>query len=200
MKFVVALLLSAVVAVKLRDEDKEEEGASPDCPDSQTVFSYNERTHPAAAGFLQVTACSQYSVDGVTCLPNHELFASGMNGDEDLGVDIKMKGEPFHFEQKAGAHAQFASGMNGDEDLGVDIKMKGEPFHFEQKPVSHAQFASGMNGDEDLGVDIKMKGEPYHFEQTPINVKLFASGMNGDEDLGVDIKMKGEPFHFEQKQ
>ena len=23
---------------------------SPDCPDSQTVFSYNERTHPAAAG------------------------------------------------------------------------------------------------------------------------------------------------------
>jgi hypothetical protein len=23
-----------------------------------------------------------------------------MNGDEDLGVDIKMKGEPFHFEQK----------------------------------------------------------------------------------------------------
>jgi len=28
----------------------------------------------------------------------HALFASGMNGDEDLGVDIKMKGEPFHFE------------------------------------------------------------------------------------------------------
>ena len=61
-----------------------------------------------------------------------------MNGDEDLGVDIKMKGEPFHFEQKAGAHAQFASGMNGDEDLGIDIKMKGEPFHFEQAPASHA--------------------------------------------------------------
>ena len=163
MKFVVALLLASVAAVKLRDADEEE--ASPDCPDSQTVFSYNERTHPAAAGFLQVTACSQYAVDGVTCLPNQESFANGMNGDEDLGIDIKMKGEPFHFEQNAGAHAQFANGMNGDEDLGVDIKMKGEPYHFEQTPINVKLFANGMNGDEDLGVDIKMKGEPFHFEQ-----------------------------------
>ena len=26
-------------------------------------------------------------------------FATGMNGDEDLGEDIQMKGEPFHFTQ-----------------------------------------------------------------------------------------------------
>ena len=56
MKFAVALLISAVVAVKLRDE---------------------ERT-----SFLQVSACNQYAVDGATCLPNQELFASTMNGDD----------------------------------------------------------------------------------------------------------------------
>ena len=47
----------------------------------------------------------------------HALFASGMNGDEDLGVDIKMKGEPFHFEQKA---AQ-------TEQKGDDWNANGEP-------------------------------------------------------------------------
>ena len=60
-------------------------------------------------------------------------FATGMNGDEDLGQDIQMKGEPFHYQQ-AGSRAQFATGMNGDEDLGQDIQMKGEPFHYQQKP------------------------------------------------------------------
>merc|ERR1712054_525452 len=55
--------------------------------------------------------------------------STGMNGDEDLGEDIQMKGEPFHFNQQL---AQFATGMNGDEDLGEDIQMKGEPFHFTQ--------------------------------------------------------------------
>ena len=42
-------------------------------------------------------------------------FATGMNGDEDLGQDITMKGEKFHYKQNM---AQFATGMNGDEDLG----------------------------------------------------------------------------------
>lgn len=46
-----------------------------------------------------------------------------MNGDEDLGEDIIMKGEPYHYHQK-----KFATGMNGDEDLGEDIIMKGEPY------------------------------------------------------------------------
>ena len=55
MKFAIALLLSAVVAVKLRDEDEE------------------------GTFFLQVTACSQYAVDDVTCLSNNELLASSMN-------------------------------------------------------------------------------------------------------------------------
>jgi hypothetical protein len=53
----------------------------------------------AGAGFIQTasSACLSHKVDGVTCLGDDQLFASGMNGDEDLGVDIKMKGEPYHF-------------------------------------------------------------------------------------------------------
>jgi hypothetical protein len=61
-------------------------------------------------------------------------FATGMNGDEDLGEDITMKGDKFHFIQKPAQYVQFATGMNGDEDLGEDITMKGDKFHFIQKP------------------------------------------------------------------
>jgi len=53
-----------------------------------------------------------------------------MNGDEDLGQDITMKGEKFHYAQQN--LVQFATGMNGDEDLGQDITMKGEKFHYAQ--------------------------------------------------------------------
>jgi len=55
-----------------------------------------------------------------------------MNGDEDLGQDITMKGEKFHYNQDH-ALVQFATGMNGDEDLGQDITMKGEKFHYNQQ-------------------------------------------------------------------
>ena len=55
---------------------------------------------PSAGGFLQVNACINSGAAGVTCVPNHELFATGMNGDEDLGEDIIMKGEPYHYNQK----------------------------------------------------------------------------------------------------
>jgi hypothetical protein len=40
---------------------------------------FSVATHPAAAGMVQ--------------------FATGMNGDEDLGEDITMKGDKFHFIQ-----------------------------------------------------------------------------------------------------
>merc|ERR1712054_251486 len=64
-------------------------------------------------------------------------FATGMNGDEDLGEDITMKGDKFHFNQRPQRLAQFATGMNGDEGLGEDITMKGDKFHFNQKPAQH---------------------------------------------------------------
>merc|ERR1719446_1863638 len=58
-------------------------------------------THPSAAGLIQLqTACVNSGVSGVTCGPSdQELFATGMNGDEDLGEDITMKGAKFHFNQ-----------------------------------------------------------------------------------------------------
>ena len=161
-----------------------------DAPAYFDAEDWNERM-PSAAGFVQLSACEKSGVIGIACEPSLVQFATGMNGDEDLGHDITMKGEPFHFNQKL---AQFATGMNGDEDLGHDISMKGEPFHFHQL----AQFATGMNGDEDLGHDITMKGEPFHFQQRGSRAQ-FATGMNGDEDLGQDISMKGEPFHYAQQ-
>ena len=70
-----ACALLGTSAVKLGD--------APDPMPSAEAFSYNERA-PAAAGLIQ-TACQASGVTGVNCVPNHELFATGMNGDEDLG-------------------------------------------------------------------------------------------------------------------
>ena len=190
--FAVAALIGSISALSLAE--------SPDCPESTQVFSYNERA-PAASGFLQLSACESTGVAGVTCVPNHQLFATGMNGDEDLGEDIQMKGQPFHYNQKPSKKELFATGMNGDEDLGEDITMKGKPFHYNQeRPAQQKLFATGMNGDEDLGEDITMKGNKFHYNQeAPSKKQLFATGMNGDEDLGEDITMKGQPFHYNQR-
>jgi len=147
--FAIACALLGTSAIKLSD--------GPDPMPSAEAFAYNERA-PAAAGLIQ-TACQSSGVTGVNCVPNKQLFATGMNGDEDLGQDITMKGEKFHYAQHN--MVQFATGMNGDEDLGQDITMKGEKFHYNQKP--QALFATGMNGDEDLGQDITMKGEKFHY-------------------------------------
>merc|ERR1719506_3414324 len=170
MKIAIAALLGFVTAIKKQE--------SPDCPSSQEVFSYNERVG-TAAGFLQLSACSASGINGagLSCVPDHQFFATGMNGDEDLGEDILMKGEAYHYNQKKPASKKlFATGMNGDEDLGEDIIMKGEPYHYnQQKQKKQALFATGMNGDEDLGEDIIMKGEPYHYNQRPANSKLFAT-------------------------
>ena len=180
-------LLSATSAVKLHD--------APDPMPSAQAFSYNERA-PAAAGLVQVqTACAASGVTGVSCIPDQQLFATGMNGDEDLGQDITMKGDKFHYNQQG--LVQFATGMNGDEDLGQDITMKGNKFHYAQNKL--AQFATGMNGDEDLGQDITMKGDKFHYNQQDNNMVQFATGMNGDEDLGQDITMKGDKFHYNQQ-
>jgi hypothetical protein len=57
-----------------------------------------------------------------------------MNGDEDLGQDITMKGQKFHYNQDRPENQKlFAVGMNGDEDLGQDITMKGQKFHYNQQ-------------------------------------------------------------------
>merc|ERR1711934_1273154 len=70
-----------------------------------------------------ITACLESGVDGhgITCLPkNHQLFATGMNGDEDLGEDIIMKGEPYHYNQKKAQ--RLAQGDDAAADTAVEDK------------------------------------------------------------------------------
>merc|ERR1711934_762739 len=131
MKIAIAALLGYVSAISISKKE------SPDCPTSQEAFSYNERV-AAASGFLQLSACSASGINGagLSCVPDKQFFATGMNGDEDLGEDIIMKGEPYHYNQKQKKQALFATGMNGDEDLGEDIIMKGEPYHYNQRPAN----------------------------------------------------------------
>merc|ERR1719183_3012338 len=99
MKSVIALLIGAS-AVKLGDG-----------PAFFNEPTWGE-TFPSAAGFVQISACSNSGVVGVTCRPsNSQLFATGMNGDEDLGEDITMKGEKFHYQQILGQ----TKAKDGDE-------------------------------------------------------------------------------------
>ena len=118
---VIAVLAASATAMRLGDADP----------------FFNEPTWTermaSAGGFIQLTACVNANADGVTCSPpNRQLFATGMNGDEDMGEDIIMKGKPFHYHQAPANQKLFATGMNGDEDLGEDIIMKGKPFHYNQ--------------------------------------------------------------------
>merc|ERR1712010_334899 len=89
MKFV-ALFLGATAAVKLGD-----------APPYFNEPTWNERM-PSAAGLVQTTsACVAAGVAGVTCGPaDEQYFATGMNGDEDLGQDIIMKGEKLDYNQQ----------------------------------------------------------------------------------------------------
>ena len=63
---------------------------------------------------------------GLTCMPqNHQLFATGMNGDEDLGQDIIMKGKPFHYNQKLAQEApEEGSAAEEKAEEKEDSKMK----------------------------------------------------------------------------
>ena len=94
---IVALLASSTAAIRLGD-----------APPYFNEPTWNERM-PSAGGFVQLNACLNAEVDGVVCSPpNKMLFATGMNGDEDLGQDIIMKGKPFHYAQSEDPHAEDA--------------------------------------------------------------------------------------------
>jgi len=89
---VIAALAASATAMRLGDADP----------------FFNEPTWtekmPSAGGFVQINSCINANVEGVTCHPpNNMLFATGMNGDEDLGEDIIMKGKPFHYDQQKSA-------------------------------------------------------------------------------------------------
>ena len=95
-------------------------------------------------------------------------FATGMNGDEDLGEDITMKGDKFHFAQSLAqgepvVYSTKGYGANG----GVEKLSFFDPKIAKAHTSFYSQFATGMNGDEDLGEDITMKGDKFHFNQRP---------------------------------
>ena len=90
-QIVLAALLGYTAGVKLNE--------SPSHPDSHVVFPTTERS-PVSAGLIQTTACVSSGVQGVSCVPNSQLWAVGMKGDEDLNQDITMKGEKFHYHQE----------------------------------------------------------------------------------------------------
>ena len=58
-----------------------------DGPPAYNEMAFYSEMNPASAGFVQLesSACSRSGVTGVTCgLDDEQLFATGMNGDEDL--------------------------------------------------------------------------------------------------------------------
>ena len=101
LSFAVSVLLGLTSAVKLRRIYDSFDFVQSDLQDINynDVWSYSGDSD-VAAGFLQINSCVNAGVEGVNCLPETELFATGMNGDEDLGEDITMKGEPYHYNQK----------------------------------------------------------------------------------------------------
>jgi hypothetical protein len=107
-------------------------------------------------------------------------FATGMNGDEDLGQNIIMKGDKYHYYQ-----ALFATGMNGDEDLGQNIIMKGDKYHYNQSLAQGSDYHyNNSMGYRDPTNVVKRDGSGKDMGQYRHRLSQFATGMNGDEDLG----------------
>ena len=52
----------------------------------------------------------------ISKLHNHQYFATGMNGDEDLAEDITMKGDKFHYLQKQSGEYPVGGGYNDSID------------------------------------------------------------------------------------
>ena len=74
MKSVIALFIGATSAIKLTDAPAYWPGPT---------YTLN---HPSAAGLLQTSSCISADITGVTCGPSDvALFATGLNGDEDMG-------------------------------------------------------------------------------------------------------------------
>ena len=68
-------------------------------PPEGTFGSAFARTYsPASAGFVQLnesegSACANSGVMDVTCVPNEQLWAEGMKGDENLNEAVTIKND-----------------------------------------------------------------------------------------------------------
>ena len=74
------------------DEDRQDPGV--DWEGKDTTQGQNQNHFQGGRNQLWPNATS----NGLLA---QQQFATGMNGDEDLGQDIQMKGEPFHYRQQS---------------------------------------------------------------------------------------------------
>ena len=80
-----------------------------------------------AISATSLNSCMDSGIDGagLTCVPgNAMLFATGMNGDEDLGQDIIMKGKPFHYNQAMAQDEDKAEAKEEEKMKEADAKAK----------------------------------------------------------------------------
>jgi len=140
-------------------------------------------------------------------------FATGQNGDEDLGEDIDMKGVPFHFlllDQGASDAATAKAPTEPilfqdrsalvDEAVGKALKQIAKA-HGMAKKMYQVRDAAGKAAEPGHEAEAqhaaalafaKAKGVSLLDDQTA----KFATGLNGDEDLGEDIIWQYDKVHF----
>jgi len=146
---VLALFLGSSAAIKLSD-----------APPYFNEPTWNEE-HQSAAGFIQISACVNANAQGVTCRPaNSELFATGMNGDEDLGEDITMKGEKFHYSQKKDASLVQFTGDAEDDVASVLNARANAGHHSAAQTMDVCNGANGIPGQDCMNVQLAAQWNP----------------------------------------
>ena len=119
-------------------------------------------------------------------------FASGMNGDEDLGQDIKMKGEPFHFEQKA---AQ-------TEQKGDDWSANGEPEKVSilQTPIAKTHTTFYGEKPEQAAAQTEKKGDDWSANGEPEKVSILQTPIAKTHTTFYGETDGKDPIHLAQQE
>merc|ERR1712028_83979 len=139
-------------------------------------------THPAAAGLIQLqSACANSGISGVTCGPSdEELFATGMNGDEDLGEDITMKGDKFHFVQNVQLSAEPAAEVAAPAKEAAAAPAK-------DAAAAPAKEAAAAPAKEEAAAPAKEAAAASTEEKAPVPAGTAASGAGEAEKKGKVI-------------
>merc|ERR1711865_329462 len=139
-------------------------------------------THPAAAGLIQLqSACANSGISGVTCGPSdEELFATGMNGDEDLGEDITMKGDKFHFVQNVQLSAEPAAEVAAPAKEAAAAPAK-------EAAAAPAKDAAAAPAKKEAAAPAKKAAAASTEEKAPVPAGTAASGAGEAEKKGKVI-------------
>ena len=145
----------------------------------------------ATASAVTLNSCIESGVDGagLTCVPgNSQLFSTGMNGDEDLGEDIIMKGKPFHYNQK------LAQGKEAPEE-GSEAEEKAEAKEDSKMAEAEAKATKAKTKNVEpvekvsvLESAIAKEHTTFYDKQAPKQgefVQLNGDGVKGYEDVSA---------------